>query len=87
MTDTLLRFVTVPAVTAVIGYVTSWAAVRMIINPREPMGISTLWWQGVVYKLAPKFAAENETTTDHVLSPADLVERIDLPADSARTGG
>lgn len=80
MAHPLLLLVTVPVVTAVIGYVTNWAAVKMIFNPREPMGVGALSWQGVVYKLAPKFAAEIATTTGHVLSPADLVERIDLPA-------
>ncbi len=80
MTDTLLLFVTVPVVTAVIGYVTNWAAVKMIFNPQEPIGVGALSWQGIVYKLAPKFAAEIATTTGHVLSPADLVERVDLPA-------
>lgn len=79
MTTTLLLFITVPLVTAVIGYVTNWAAVKMIFNPREPIGVGALSWQGIVYKLAPKFAAEIATTTGHVLSPADLVERLDLP--------
>ncbi len=79
MTDTLLLFLTVPLVTAVIGYVTNWAAVKMIFNPQEPIGVGILSWQGIVYKLAPKFAAEIAATTGHVLSPADLVERLDLP--------
>lgn len=78
MTDTLLLFVSVPIVTAAIGYATNWTAVKMIFNPREPIGIGPLSWQGIVYKLAPKFAAEIATTTGHVLSPADLVERLDL---------
>lgn len=78
MTDTVLLFVSVPIVTAAIGYATNWTAVKMIFNPREPIGIGPLSWQGIVYKLAPKFAAEIATTTGHVLSPADLVERLDL---------
>lgn len=36
-----------------------------------------LKWQGIVYRLAPKFAAEIATTTGHVLSPEDMVERLD----------
>jgi uncharacterized membrane protein YheB (UPF0754 family) len=75
--DTLVLFLTVPLITALIGYITNWAAVKMVFHPRQPWGVGPLKWQGIVYRLAPKFAAEIATTTGHVLSPEDMVERLD----------
>lgn len=77
MNDTLVLFLTVPLITAFIGYITNWAAVRMVFHPHQPWGVGPLKWQGIVYRLAPKFAAEIATTTGHVLSPEDMVERLD----------
>ncbi len=76
MGDTALLFITVPLVTAFIGYVTNWAAVKMIFHPSEPVGIGPVKWQGIVYKLAPKFASEIANTTGQVLSPEDMVQRL-----------
>lgn len=78
MGDTILLFITVPAVTALIGYVTNWTAVKMIFHPRNSVGVGPLAWQGIVYKLAPKFAGEIAATTGQVLAPEDLVDRLDL---------
>src|SRR3546814_11430167 len=49
----------------------------MVFHPRQPWGVGPLKWQGIVYRLAPKFAAEIATTTGQVLSPEDMVERLD----------
>ncbi len=78
MSDQAWLFVTVPAVTAFIGYVTNWAAVRMMFHPAEPRGIGPLRWQGIVYRMAPKFAREIANTTGQVLTPTDIAERVDL---------
>ncbi|HEU5084918.1 MAG TPA: hypothetical protein VFU14_16370 [Acidimicrobiales bacterium] len=78
MSDQVWLFVTVPAVTAFIGYITNWAAVRMTFHPAEPRGIGPLRWQGIVYRMAPKLAREIANTTGHVLTPADIAERVDL---------
>ncbi|QYG94471.1 DUF445 family protein [Iamia sp. SCSIO 61187] len=77
MRDTALVFITIPLITAFIGYITNWAAVKMVFHPSEPWGIGPLKWQGIVYRLAPKLATEIATTTGHVLSPEDMVERLD----------
>lgn len=79
MNDTLALFITIPLITAFIGYITNWAAVKMVFHPAKPWGVGPLKWQGIVYRLAPKFAAEIATTTGHVLSPEDMVERLDTP--------
>ena len=78
MSDRVWLFVTVPAVTAFIGYVTNWAAVRMMFHPAEPKGIGPLRWQGIVYRMGHKFAREIANTTGQVLTPADIAERVDI---------
>lgn len=79
MGDTVILFITIPLITAFIGYITNWAAVKMVFEPAHPWGMGPFKWQGIVYRLAPKFAAEIATTTGHVLSPEDMVERLDAP--------
>ena len=80
MNDTLLLLIAVPSVTSFIGYVTNWAAVKMIFHPRDPIGVGRFAWQGIIYRLAPKLAGEIATTTGHVFAPADLIERLDIEA-------
>ena len=77
MSDTVVLFVTVPVITAFIGYITNWAAVKMVFHPRQPWGVGPLKWQGIVYRMAPKFATEIANTTGQVLAPEDMVERLD----------
>lgn len=77
MSDTLVLAL-VPVITALIGYITNWAAIKMMFHPAEPMGIGPLKWQGIVYRMSGKFAAEISATTSQVLTPTDLVDRIDI---------
>ncbi|MDE0803237.1 MAG: DUF445 family protein [Acidimicrobiales bacterium] len=78
MNDQLVLWITVPLVTAFIGYITNWSAVKMMFHPAEPRGIGPLKWQGIVYRMSGKFAGEIANTTSQVLSPEDLVGRLDL---------
>ena len=67
----------VPLVTAFIGYVTNFAAVKMIFLPEEFVGVWTIGWQGVLPSKAETFANDVAGTVGDVISPAELVERID----------
>ncbi len=67
----------VPLVTAFIGYVTNWAAVKMIFLPEEFVGVWKIGWQGVLPSKADTFATDVAGTVGDVISPAELVERID----------
>lgn len=80
MSDTALLFLVVPVVTAFIGWFTNWAAVKMIFHPRTPIGTGRFRWQGIIYRLAPKMAAEIGSTTGQVFSPEELVGRLDIEA-------
>lgn len=73
--------VLVPLVTAFIGYITNWAAVKMIFEPEEFVGLTVgkakLGWQGVLPSKADTFATDVAGNVGDVLSPADLAERLD----------
>lgn len=84
MRDTVVLFSVVPLVTALIGYVTNWAAVKMIFHPAEPRGVGPFRWQGIAYRMAPKFAGEIAVTTGKVVGPSDIAERLQLDAFVAR---
>lgn len=73
--------VVVPLVTAFIGYITNWAAVKMIFQPEEFVGVAPggvkLGWQGVLPSKADTFATDVAGNVGAVLSPAELAERLD----------
>lgn len=86
-TSIALILVAVPLVTAFIGYVTNWAAVKMIFEPEEFIGVWKIGWQGVLPSKADTFAADVAANVGAVLSPAELAERLDHVAMEARFSG
>jgi len=80
-TSLVVVLVAVPLVTAFIGYITNWAAVRMIFQPEEFVGVVPfglkIGWQGVLPSKADTFAADVAANVGAVLSPAELAERLD----------
>lgn len=79
MTDLVVLFLAVPLVTAFIGWITNWAAVKMIFHPHDFVGVGPLGWQGVLPRLAPKFATDTATTLteNNLLSVDEIVEQLD----------
>jgi uncharacterized membrane protein YheB (UPF0754 family) len=80
-TNLVVVLIAVPLVTAFIGYITNWAAVRMIFQPEEFVGVvpfgMKVGWQGVLPSKADTFAADVAANVGAVLSPAELAERLD----------
>lgn len=78
MSSIALLFVTVPVVTALIGWVTNWAAVKMIFYPQQFLGIGPVGWQGILPRRATGFAVDvAKTLTEKLVSPRELAERLD----------
>ncbi len=71
-------YLTIPVVSAVVGYVTNWLAVKMMMWPLEFKGIGPVGWQGVVPANAVKMA---RVVVDHsikrVLTQDELLDRVD----------
>jgi uncharacterized membrane protein YheB (UPF0754 family) len=78
MNDVVLLFVTVPLITAFVGWVTNWAAVKMIFYPEQFVGIGPVGWQGILQRRAPKFATGiADMATENLMSPRELAEKLD----------
>lgn len=74
-----LLYSSIPVIAALIGYVTKLVAIRMMFSPLEFRGIKPiLGWQGIVPKRAAKMASiACDTMTNQLISPADVVNRLD----------
>lgn len=71
-------YLAMPVFMAVIGYVTKILAVRMMFQPLERRGWGPLSWQGVVPRRAARMAAiSTELLTTRLVTPGDLVRRLD----------
>jgi uncharacterized membrane protein YheB (UPF0754 family) len=71
-------YVSIPLMAAVIGYVTKLVAIRMMFRPLDFVGRKPFGWQGVVPRRAARMASVAvEMMTNQLISPADVVRRLD----------
>lgn len=88
MSDLVLLVLTVPTITAFIGWVTNWAAVKMIFWPRRYLGVGKLGWQGIIYRQGHKFAVGvADMVTGNLINTRELVGRLDPDEISALLAG
>ncbi len=72
----LYLIVTVPSISAFIGWLTNWQAVKMIFWPATRVGVGPLGWQGIIFHHADKFATNlGRIAKDDLISSAELVQR------------
>jgi len=68
----------IPLLTAFVGWITNWCAVRMIFWPERFVGIGRVGWQGIVYRHNRKFAvATADLAAGSLLTPRDITDRLD----------
>ena len=73
----LYLVLTVPTVSAFIGWLTNWQAVKMIFWPARRIGIGALSWQGIVFHHADVFATNlGRIAAQHLMSGRDVVARL-----------
>jgi uncharacterized membrane protein YheB (UPF0754 family) len=71
-------YLTIPVVSALVGYTTNWLAVKMMMWPVEFKGLGPLGWQGVVPANSAKMARiVVEHSIKQVLTQQELIDRID----------
>lgn len=74
-------YVAMPIFMAGIGYFTKVVAVRMMFLPLERRGWGPFSWQGVVPRRAARMAAiSTETLTARLITPRDVIARLDPDA-------
>lgn len=74
----LYLLLTVPSISAFIGWVTNWQAVKMIFWPARFVGLGKLGWQGIIFHHADKFATNlGRIARDDLMSGSEMVQRLD----------
>jgi uncharacterized membrane protein YheB (UPF0754 family) len=71
-------YLTIPAVSAVVGFGTNWLAVKMMMYPVEFKGLGPIGWQGVIPANSKKMAnVVVEHSVKRVLTQQELLDRIE----------
>lgn len=76
----ILKYLSLPAISAIVGYVTNLLAIRMMFHPIEFVGLKPpyLGWQGVVPRKCAKMAGiAVDTITSRLISQEELFNRLD----------
>lgn len=70
----------IPLISAFIGWVTNWVAIKMLFHPREPKRILGITFQGIFPKRQKQFAEKlGKLVSDEFLSFSDIEEKISSP--------
>jgi uncharacterized membrane protein YheB (UPF0754 family) len=88
MPNWLYLLLTVPTVSALIGWLTNWQAVKMIFWPERRLGWGALSWQGIVFNHADKFATNlGRVAQQNLLTGRDVIAKLDLAELDATIAG
>lgn len=70
----------IPVISAFIGWVTNWVAIKMLFHPREPKQILSITFQGIFPKRQQQFAEKlGKLVSNEFLSFTDIEEKISSP--------
>lgn len=70
----------VPLISAFIGWVTNWVAIKMLFHPREPRKFLGITFQGIFPKRQQQFAEKlGKLVSAEFLSFGDIEEKISSP--------
>ncbi len=70
----------IPVISAFIGWVTNWIAIKMLFHPREPRKILGITFHGIFPKRQQQFAEKlGKTVSDEFLSFSDNKKKISDP--------
>ena len=78
--DDIWLFLSIPIISALVGYGTNWVCIKMMCYPIEFWGIKPpyLGWQGIVPRRAPQIAGiQVDLMTQELISVEDIFDRID----------
>jgi len=71
-------YVSMPFIAAVIGYITKRAAIEMMYEPVEFVGVGFIGWQGVIPRNAHRMASvAMELMTTNLIDPKEIFARLD----------
>jgi uncharacterized membrane protein YheB (UPF0754 family) len=71
---------TIPVISAFIGWVTNWVAIKMLFHPREPKRILGITFHGIFPKRQQQFAEKlGKLVSNEFLSFEDIEQKISNP--------
>ncbi|CRK61167.1 hypothetical protein [Alloactinosynnema sp. L-07] len=71
-------YVSMPFIAAIIGYITKRAAIEMMYEPVEFVGVGFVGWQGVIPRNAHRMASvAMELMTTNLIDPKEIFARLD----------
>lgn len=66
-----------PAFGLIVGWFTDWLALKMIFNPKEPIRILGIEWQGLFLKRRKEVAADyGALIADEIITPRKVIEAV-----------
>lgn len=70
----------IPFISAFIGWVTNWIAIKMLFHPRQPMNLGLFTLQGIFPKRQRQFAEKlGKLVADELLSFEDIRQKLTDP--------
>lgn len=67
----------IPIISAFIGWITNWVAIKMLFHPKQPKKILDITFQGIFPKRQNQFAEKlGKLVSDELLSFTDISEKI-----------
>jgi len=73
-----IPYISIPVISALIGFVTNWLAVKMTFFPIEYVGIKPFGWQGIIPANAKKMARiAVDTSLRNLIDLDELADRVD----------
>jgi uncharacterized membrane protein YheB (UPF0754 family) len=75
-----LWLILIPVISAFIGWVTNWVAIKMLFHPRNPVNVLGIKIQGIFPKRQEQFAEKlGKLVSRELLSFSDIEEKISNP--------
>jgi uncharacterized membrane protein YheB (UPF0754 family) len=73
-------YIIIPLISAFIGWVTNWVAIKMLFHPKEPKKILGITFQGIFPKRQAAFAENlGKLVSSELLSFDDIAQKINNP--------
>lgn len=85
MHSSAIRIISIPLISALIGWFTNYLAVRMIFHPYQPIGFGPFKIQGLIPKRREELAISiGKTVSSHLISHVDIANGLkDVPVDES----
>lgn len=74
MIDWIL-LLSIPLISAFIGWMTNWLAIRMLFHPRQPISILGYQWQGLIPKRQKEIAAQTGEIVEREILGRQLLRK------------